>query len=280
MIRNMLSLSATFENSAGRRHSFNLKEPNRNKSAKEIRASLEKLVSLNLFEKGEVGLFKKLVSAKFVETIETPIFDLRKSGMSTPEMDTQPENLHVGKVQEVRQSTSISEVQPGSVQIPKALAPEVTSASIQPIAAPSASNQRGQLAAAQGELQQLEIIIPEDVDVNSLTEEDYIAMITAQLPKGATLESFSVEEVAVDTEESAEHLETTAEMADTESVRAGTAKETPKEFAKGILEEPLPKKESGWFPKRKKGSNPLAGFSANKRKNKKAIKDLKRNKKK
>ncbi|OJG76061.1 hypothetical protein RV10_GL004276 [Enterococcus pallens] len=37
-------------------------------------------------------------------------------------------------------------------------------------------------------------------------------------------------------------------------------------------------KRSSWFPKRKSGTNPLAGFSTDKRRNKKAINRWKRKK--
>ncbi|EOH75077.1 DUF2922 domain-containing protein [Enterococcus malodoratus] len=71
----MINLAATFENSNGRNHRWSMKDPDTSKSATEIKTSLEKLTALNLFEKDGVGLFQKVVTAKFVETIVTPIFD-------------------------------------------------------------------------------------------------------------------------------------------------------------------------------------------------------------
>lgn len=71
----MINLAATFENSNGRNHRWSMKDPDTSKSATEIKASLEKLTALNLFEKDGVGLFQKVVTTKFVETIVTPIFD-------------------------------------------------------------------------------------------------------------------------------------------------------------------------------------------------------------
>lgn len=70
----MISLVSTFLNSEGNYHNLTFKEPDTTKPADEIKASLELLASLNLFEKDGVGLFQKVVKAKFVEKIEIPIF--------------------------------------------------------------------------------------------------------------------------------------------------------------------------------------------------------------
>lgn len=74
----MLNLVAIFENSIGRKHRWVLKNPDPTKTVEEIRQELEEMTKLNLFEKDGVVYFKKLVSAKFVETIERPLFDLRE----------------------------------------------------------------------------------------------------------------------------------------------------------------------------------------------------------
>ncbi|MGG5331152.1 DUF2922 domain-containing protein [Enterococcus sp. AZ163] len=74
----MLSLVATFENSDGSRQNWTFKNPDPNKPAAEIRAALEAMANLPLFEKDGVRLFTKVISAKFVETIERPLFDFSK----------------------------------------------------------------------------------------------------------------------------------------------------------------------------------------------------------
>ncbi|MGG5330670.1 DUF2922 domain-containing protein [Enterococcus sp. AZ163] len=74
----MLKLNASFEDEMGKRHRWSYNEPNPNLTPEEIRTSLETLTTLNLFEKDNVKQFQKVVSAKFVETIETPLFDLSK----------------------------------------------------------------------------------------------------------------------------------------------------------------------------------------------------------
>ncbi len=72
----MLKLATVFENAAGKNHRWSYNNPNPNKTADQIKAALETLTTLNLFQKDGVRQFYKVVSAKFVETIETPIFDL------------------------------------------------------------------------------------------------------------------------------------------------------------------------------------------------------------
>ncbi|MBO1307116.1 DUF2922 family protein [Enterococcus sp. 669A] len=72
----MLKLATVFENAAGKNHRWSYNNPNPNKTADEIKEALEALTTLNLFQKDGVRQFCKVVSAKFVETIETPLFDL------------------------------------------------------------------------------------------------------------------------------------------------------------------------------------------------------------
>ncbi|MDT2770736.1 DUF2922 domain-containing protein [Enterococcus pseudoavium] len=70
----MLKLSATFENSLGKTHRWTFSEPNKELSSLEIQEQLERMSDLALFEKDGAQLYTKATSAKFVETIETPIF--------------------------------------------------------------------------------------------------------------------------------------------------------------------------------------------------------------
>lgn len=70
----MIKLVATFLNEAGKKHNCTFKDTDTNKSPEEIEEALELLTSLTIFEKDGVGLFEEVVSAKYVETIETPIF--------------------------------------------------------------------------------------------------------------------------------------------------------------------------------------------------------------
>ncbi|EOH86494.1 DUF2922 family protein [Enterococcus pallens] len=71
----MIKLVSTFLNSAGKTHNFTVKDPDTTKSPEEIKESLKLLSSLHLFEKDGVELFQEVVKAKFVETIEHPIFE-------------------------------------------------------------------------------------------------------------------------------------------------------------------------------------------------------------
>lgn len=71
----MTTLDAEFEKSNGRKHHLRLKDVDTSKTGDQIRASLEKMTKLSLFEKNGVGLFKKVKHAKFINKIETPIYD-------------------------------------------------------------------------------------------------------------------------------------------------------------------------------------------------------------
>lgn len=86
----MLSLAATFKNSADKKHRWRMKNADPNRSPEEIKTSLEKLSAINLFEKEGVGLFQDVVSAKFVERTVTPIFDKSKEP-SLPDTGTESE---------------------------------------------------------------------------------------------------------------------------------------------------------------------------------------------
>ncbi|MBO1308581.1 DUF2922 family protein [Enterococcus sp. 669A] len=72
----MLKLATVFENANGKKHHWTYNNPDPNKTPEQIKAALETITTLNLFQKDGVRQFCKVVSAKFVETIETPIFDL------------------------------------------------------------------------------------------------------------------------------------------------------------------------------------------------------------
>lgn len=239
----MLSLSATFENSEGGLHRFNMKDPDRTKSAEEIRAGLEKLVSLNLFEKGEVGLFKKLVSAKFVETIETPIFDLRKEDLATaaPEADMPSEAI---------------QMQTAPVQ----------ATSVEPVSLQNAFQRPAQMSqlppkhplSAPQEVQQLEIIVPQDFDSSALSQEELIAFLTAQLPAGATLECLQTADIVFTLEGSEEKIP--------KSGLAETINEKPKPV---VLENSVDR-----LSKPKPKLNLLSGLSLDKGRSKKALKRL------
>ncbi|MBO1308648.1 DUF2922 domain-containing protein [Enterococcus sp. 669A] len=71
----MIKLVSQFLNSVGKRHTFSVKDPNTDLSPAEVRESLDLLASLDIFEKDGVKLFQKPINAKYVETIETPVFN-------------------------------------------------------------------------------------------------------------------------------------------------------------------------------------------------------------
>ena len=79
-------LVALFTKNNGGKHNWRYKGVDTSLPAEEIKEACELLTTLDLFEKDGVKLFDSVLSAKFVTTIETMIFDLEHA----PE-ETQPE---------------------------------------------------------------------------------------------------------------------------------------------------------------------------------------------
>ncbi|MGG5370188.1 DUF2922 family protein [Enterococcus sp. AZ196] len=70
----MKKLVAIFKTSTGRSQTWSFPTPGEGKAPEEIRGFLERLTMLSLFKKDDEKLFNQVVSAKYVETVETIIF--------------------------------------------------------------------------------------------------------------------------------------------------------------------------------------------------------------
>lgn len=163
----MRKLVAVFENSEGRNHRWSLKDPDTNKSAEEIKSLLEKMTTLDLFEKDGVKLFQKVVSAKFVETKETSIFDVKEENDATEESVQVEEDMT--KAVKTSEGPVEQEAEKGlKIQIDEE---------------------------AEDGIKQMEIIVPEDFDINALSEEELATMFASVLPDDAVLEDMYYEEV-------------------------------------------------------------------------------------
>jgi hypothetical protein len=96
-----IRLQVKYEKSNVNYHRFSIKDVNRDLPAEKIKSSLGKLAIVDLFDQDGVGLFKKAVEAKFVETTESKIFDNRndedtlqeKSAASEKQLIRIPEDL-------------------------------------------------------------------------------------------------------------------------------------------------------------------------------------------
>lgn len=71
----MKKLHLTFLNEEGKKHKLIPKVAALDLSAEQVEAAMNQLTTLDLFEKEGVGLFQAVASAKYVETIETPLFE-------------------------------------------------------------------------------------------------------------------------------------------------------------------------------------------------------------
>lgn len=70
----MKKLHMRFLNADGVKHTFIPKLAAENLTAEEVRKAMEDITQLGLFEKNGVALFSEVESARYVETIETPLF--------------------------------------------------------------------------------------------------------------------------------------------------------------------------------------------------------------
>lgn len=95
----MFCLMVLFQTSAGKIHKWQFKNVDPTKPANEYQRLLEQMTTLGLFEKNGERLFDKVLSATLVQTIETPIFDLRDE--ESESISEVPEQA-LRQVQEIR----------------------------------------------------------------------------------------------------------------------------------------------------------------------------------
>lgn len=168
----MRMLIVVFENSEGKNHRWKFKNTDPNKSVDEIKALLEKMTKLNLFEKDGVKLFQKVVSAKFVEMTEKQIFDVT-AGI----MDATEESAQIP----ARNQADVSDNEEGVTM-------KVTE------------------EAGDG-IKQIEVVLPRGLDLTAMSDKELQAMFANILPEEALLEELYYEETSEKTD-SSEPVET------------------------------------------------------------------------
>lgn len=182
----MRMLIVVFENSEGKNHRWKFKNTDPNKSVDEIKALLEKMTKLNLFDKDGVKLFQKVVSAKFVETTEKQIFDVTVGIMNATEE---------------------------SAQIPEGNQADVS------------DNEEGVTMKVTEEagdgIKQIEVVLPRGLDLTAMSDKELQAMFANILPEEALLEELYYEETS-EKKESFESVETSENK--TSSKPDGTTK--------------------------------------------------------
>lgn len=182
----MRMLIIVFENSEGKNHRWKFKNTDPNKSVDEIKALLEKMTKLNLFDKDGVKLFQKVVSAKFVETTEKQIFDVTVGIMNATEE---------------------------SAQIPAGNQADVS------------DNEEGVTMKVTEEagdgIKQIEVVLPRGLDLTAMSDKELQAMFANILPEEALLEELYYEETS-EKKESFESVETSENK--TSSKPDGTTK--------------------------------------------------------
>ncbi len=71
----VIKLVSIFRNGMGKNQTWSLSNPDTTKTPSQIKGLLEEMTKLNLFQKDGIRQYESVVSAKYVETIETPIFE-------------------------------------------------------------------------------------------------------------------------------------------------------------------------------------------------------------
>ncbi len=168
----MRMLIVVFENSEGKNHRWKFKNTDPNKSVDEIKALLEKMIKLNLFEKDGVKLFQKVVSGKFVEMTEKQIFDVTAGIMDATEESAQ---IPAGN------QADVSAIEEGITM-------KVTE------------------EAGDG-IKQIEVVLPRGLDLTAMSDKELQAMFANILPEEALLEELYYEETSEKTD-SSEPVET------------------------------------------------------------------------
>lgn len=168
----MRMLIVVFENSEGKNHRWKFKNTDPNKSVDEIKALLEKMTKLKLFEKDGVKLFQKVVSGKFVEMTEKQIFDVTAGIMDATEESAQ---IPAGN------QADVSDIEEGITM-------KVTE------------------EAGDG-IKQIEVVLPRGLDLTAMSDKELQAMFANILPEEALLEELYYEETS-EKKDSSEPVET------------------------------------------------------------------------
>ncbi|MGG5330909.1 DUF2922 domain-containing protein [Enterococcus sp. AZ163] len=71
----VVKLVSIFRNGMGKSQTWSLSNPDTTKTPSQIKGLLEEMAKLNLFQKDGIRQYETVVSAKYVETIETTIFE-------------------------------------------------------------------------------------------------------------------------------------------------------------------------------------------------------------
>lgn len=72
----MKKLKLSFVNADGTKTTITPKYVDENLDAATVQQAMEKMAGLQLFDKKNVALYQKVNGAKYVETIETPLFSV------------------------------------------------------------------------------------------------------------------------------------------------------------------------------------------------------------
>lgn len=75
----MKTLSLTFKGSLGKKHSMKLSYASENLNEKVVRQAMEQIAQSHLFVKGDEELYATPLSAKYIDTVTTIVFNDEKT---------------------------------------------------------------------------------------------------------------------------------------------------------------------------------------------------------
>lgn len=80
----MKKLQLTFLNGVGRKHRWTPKAAKQDMTGEEAKTLMQEIVDIGMFQKNGVAHCTDISSAKYVETIETTLFDVEKDAPEAP----------------------------------------------------------------------------------------------------------------------------------------------------------------------------------------------------
>ncbi|MGM0337506.1 DUF2922 family protein [Enterococcus sp. AZ007] len=102
-------LVTTFTNGLGKEHDWTYKNVNADLPVEQIKEACELLTQLDIFEKNGVKLFDTVVTAKFVTTYETDIFDVENDS-TTPSKELKEKKVSINKQEKTAAKQTYKEV--------------------------------------------------------------------------------------------------------------------------------------------------------------------------
>lgn len=169
----MAEMAATFKNSWGRKHILHIEDANTELAPEQIRASLEKLTTISLFKNKGARLFDKVVTASFIEEVETILFD----------------NATEETFQEI---TEFEESNEAEVCLPITEQEESLMNTTEELQVAILEEER-----IQPDVLKQVIELPLGINLSDLTQDQALSLVASVMPKGGVLKDIKLDEEVI-----------------------------------------------------------------------------------